>query len=70
MGEAGEGMYGALTNAELTTLQDILYTATEKAFQLRDRSLHEEVAELFMEAGHALLGRLVGYEAAASSAAI
>lgn len=63
--ETGAGIYEALTTAELTVLQDLLYTATEKAFALRDRSLHGELAELFMEAGHALLGRLTGYEAAA-----
>ena len=65
MREAGAGTYDALTTEELTALRDLLYPATEKAFQLRDRTLHEELAHLFMEAGYALRGRLAGYEAAA-----
>lgn len=59
-------MYDALSTTELTALQDILYTATEKAFRLanlapglgRYHPIHAEVARLFMEAGNELMGRL------------
>lgn len=63
-------MYDALSTPELVVLQDMLYTATEKAYRLanlvpdcddwldRYRPVHNEVARLFLEAAHELLGRL------------
>jgi hypothetical protein len=63
-------MYDALGPAELAVLQDMLFTATEKAYRLanltpgradwldRYRPVHAEFARLFLEAGHELVGRL------------
>lgn len=63
-------MYGALTAAELALLQEILYSATEKAHGLAHlvpdsddwqafyRPVHVEVAGLFLQAADELLGRL------------
>lgn len=62
-------MYDALSTAELAVLQDMLYTATEKAYRLTGltagragrldyRPVHVELARLFLGAGEELLGRL------------
>lgn len=63
-------MYGALSNTELTVLQDMFYTATEKTYRLanlagdtegvtyRYRPVHAEIARLFLEAGQELIFRL------------
>ncbi len=59
-------MYDALSTTELTALQDMLYTATEKAYQMThvtpaDQTRlghHAEIARLFLEAGQELLNRL------------
>jgi hypothetical protein len=63
-------MYDALSTPELVALQEMLYTATEKAYRLANilpdcddwlavyRPVHTEVARLFLEAAHELLGRL------------
>ena len=63
-------MYEALSMTELTALQDMLYTATERAYWVLNLApvnhgwlarywpLHTEIAWLFLEAGEELLGRL------------
>jgi hypothetical protein len=63
-------MYDTLSTTELTTLQDMLYTATEKVYRManlapadrdwlsRYRPVHAEIARLFLEAGQELLNRL------------
>jgi hypothetical protein len=59
-------MYDSLNTTELTVLQDMLYTATEKAYQLAHAASadqarlghHAEIARLFLEAGQELLDRL------------
>jgi hypothetical protein len=63
-------MYDALSTAELAVLQDMLYTAAENAYRLanltpdqadwlgRYHPVHGEIARLFLEAGHELVGRL------------
>jgi hypothetical protein len=62
-------MYKVLSTPELMALQSKLYTATEEAYGMaglimgnqdwvrRYRSLHTEVARLFLEAGRELLAR-------------
>jgi hypothetical protein len=63
-------VYDALTTAELTALQEALYTATERAYWVinlarenqdwlaRYGPVHIEAAWLFLEAGEELLDRL------------
>ena len=63
-------MYDALSMTELTALQDMLYTATERAYWVLNLApvnhgwlarywpVHTEIAWLFLEAGEELLGRL------------
>lgn len=63
-------MYEKLSTRELTVFQDMLYSATGKAFRLanlsssdpdrltRYRQLHSDVARLFLEAAEELVGRL------------
>jgi hypothetical protein len=63
-------MYDALTTSELTVWQDVLFSATEKAYRLAGlcsksedhlasyRSIHAEAARLFLEAGEELVNRL------------
>jgi hypothetical protein len=53
-------MYAALTDAELTALQDMLYAATEQAFRLGNPEFHADMARVFLEAGHTLVHRLCG----------
>jgi hypothetical protein len=63
-------MYYLLTTEELTVLQSMLYEATEETFHAASiltghpvwtesyHPLHQEVAQLFIEAGTELLVRL------------
>jgi hypothetical protein len=65
MSRARLGEYDALTDTELTILQDMLYTATEKAFQAGNPEFHADMASIFLDAGYTLLDRLGGDYAAA-----
>ena len=63
-------MYDALSTTELTALQEVLYTATERAYWVLNLApqnhgwparywpVHTETARLFLEAGEELLDRL------------
>ncbi len=63
-------MFGALTDGELSILQDMLYDGTEDVFSFSDlgydnldwvccyRPLHSEIAQLFLEAASELRNRL------------
>ena len=63
-------MYDALSTTELTALQEVLYTATERAYWVLNLAAqnhgwlarywpgHTETARLFLEAGEELLDRL------------
>ena len=66
----GTSMYDALSTTELTALQEVLYTGTERAHQVahlapenrgwlaRYRPAHTEIAHLFLEAAEELIDRL------------
>ena len=63
-------MYHSLTIRELSTLQDMLFAATEEAYRVvylkegdpdwfvRYQPMHRELGHLFIEAGEELLARL------------